>query len=83
MKALQTFNDDYLAQCKKMSPDDILGFLESFRLMHTPPPKTKLISLKVPEPLLNAFRQKCELENVKYQTQIKALMEEWLTQSQK
>jgi len=79
MKALQTFSDDYLEQCKKMSPDDILKFLESFRLIHAPATKSKLISMKIQEPLLQAFRKKCDLEGIKYQTQIKLLMQEWLT----
>jgi predicted DNA binding CopG/RHH family protein len=40
--------------------------------------KTILISIKIKESLLAAFRQKCELEGVKYQTQIKTLMSLWL-----
>jgi predicted DNA binding CopG/RHH family protein len=40
--------------------------------------KTRLISLKVPEDLLDAFRTKAELHGVRYQTQIKKLMRRWL-----
>ena len=80
MKTLQKFSDEYLEHCKKMSPQQILEFLENFRILHygTRKQKTRLISIKVLEPLLEAFRTKCEGHGVKYQTQIKALMEEWL-----
>ena len=78
MKTVQYFSDDYIEQCKKMSAQQIAEFLEMFRLINQPAPKTKLISLKVQEPLLAAFRAKCELNGKKYQTQIKTLMEEWL-----
>ena len=57
-----------------MSADHIVEFLDAFRLMQQPADKSKLISLKIPESLLKAFRSKCELENLKYQTQIKTLM---------
>ncbi len=78
MKTVQYFNDDYLQQCRKMSADSIAEFLESFRLMHAPTDKMKLISIKIPESLLIAFRQKCNLNDLKYQTQIKALMKNWV-----
>lgn len=41
-------------------------------------PRSKLISLKVPEDLLNVFKTKAALTNTPYQTQIKVLMREWL-----
>ncbi|MGI9301364.1 MAG: hypothetical protein ACR2RB_01455 [Gammaproteobacteria bacterium] len=78
MRPVQYFSDEYLEACKKMSPDQIVEFLESFRLMHEKPAASKLISMRVPEPLLAAFRKKCEIEGVRYQTKIKMLMEEWL-----
>lgn len=78
MRPVQYFSDEYLEQCKAMSADQIVEFLEAFRLMQQPVDKTKLISIKIPESLLKAFRGKCEIENVKYQTQIKALMKEWV-----
>jgi len=61
-----------------MTTDQIVEFLEAFRLMQQPTEKTKAISLKIPESLLTAFRHKCELNNVKYQTQIKVLMKQWV-----
>lgn len=41
-------------------------------------PKSKLISLKVPEDLLSVFKTRAALTNTPYQTQIKVLMKEWL-----
>jgi len=78
MRPVQYFSDQYLEQCKAMSAEQIVEFLEAFRLMQQPVDKSKLISLKIPESMLKAFRCKCELENLKYQTQIKALMKEWI-----
>lgn len=78
MRPVQYFSDEYLDQCKKMTPKQILEFLESFRSLNNMEEKTKLISIKIPESMLKAFRAKCELEGVKYQTQIKSLMKEWL-----
>ena len=74
MKAVQYFTDEYIEQCRKMSPDEIAEFLESFRLMREKPGKSRLISLRVPERLLAAFRKKCRLEGIPYQTRIKQLM---------
>ena len=61
-----------------MNPEAILEFLECFRLMNDTSEKSKLISIKVPHSLLGSFRRKCELEEIKYQTKIKRLMEQWL-----
>ncbi len=81
MKPVQYFSDAYLAQARQASPEQVLNFLEQFRLMQaatTATSKSKLISLKVPEEMLSLFRARCELEGLKYQTQIKALMTKWL-----
>ncbi len=78
MRPVQLFNDESLEQCKRATPEAILEFLESFRLMNEKSGKSKLISIKVPLFLLEGFRRRCELEEVKYQTQIKRLMEQWL-----
>ena len=58
----------------------IVDFLEMFRELSDPRARhpLKLISLKVPEPLLAAFRFKAEQQSVPYQTMIKRLMVEWL-----
>lgn len=42
------------------------------------PAPSKLISLKVPEDLLSAFKARAGMANTPYQTQIKILMREWL-----
>jgi predicted DNA binding CopG/RHH family protein len=58
----------------------IVEFLESFREMVDPraQSKSKLISMKVPEPLLAAFKFKSRSHGVPYQSMIKKLMMEWL-----
>ena len=78
MRPVQYFNDEYIQRCKGMTNEQILEFLESFRRMQEKPVQSKLISLKVPEPLLNTFKQRCNLEGLKYQTKIKSLMQDWL-----
>ncbi len=79
-KSLQFFSDEYLESCRKLSPEQILIFLENFRQLHRPSKhhKSKLISIKVPEVLLNAFKAKAALEKVPYQTLIKILMKKAL-----
>jgi len=65
-----------------MSHDEIACFLDDFRRLHgkgrSP---SRLISMKVPEDLLAAFRAKARLYNVPYQTQIKKLMTSWLKEN--
>jgi predicted DNA binding CopG/RHH family protein len=78
MKPVQYFNDEYLDQCRGATPEQILEYLESFRLMQAQPAKSKLISIKIPSTLLDSFRRKCEFTGVRYQTQIKQLMNDWL-----
>ena len=58
----------------------ILKFLENFQAMVNPihQNKSKLISIKIPEPLLLAFKFKAEKAGVPYQTMIKKLMMAWL-----
>jgi predicted DNA binding CopG/RHH family protein len=82
MKAVQKFSDEYLERAQQMSADEIVSFVDQFRILHGSPTvaksKSKLISLKVPEELLETFKAKAELEGVRYQTQIKKLMADWL-----
>ena len=82
MKAVQYFNDEYLQQCKVMTPEQIIGFLDEFRQLHgtTTSSKSKLISIKIPENLLNVFKAQAAREGTPYQTQIKKLMREWITE---
>jgi len=78
MKGLQKFTPEYLEQSRRMSPDSIARFLEEFRKLHGPRTKSRLISMKVPEPLLHAFKMRCQVEGWRYQTKIKALMLSWI-----
>lgn len=82
-RPIQYFTPEYLEECKKMTPLMIAQFLEEFRLLsneHQTKQLQKLISIRVPPELLGSFRTKCKLEGKKYQTKIKELMRDWLTQ---
>ncbi len=83
MRPVQYFSKEYLEQCKGMKPADILRFLDEFRRLYSPAARkgSRLISLKVPENLLEAFKAKARLHDVPYQTQIKHLMTKWVTGS--
>jgi uncharacterized protein (DUF4415 family) len=78
MKGVQIFTDEYLEQSRRMTPDAIVRFLDDFRRIHGGKSKSRLISMKVPEPLLAAFKLRCREEGERYQTKIKALMVAWL-----
>lgn len=81
MRPVQYFTDEYLERCRSMRPESVIRFLEDFRTLHAArpaPAKSRLISLKVPEPLLASFKARAEAEGVPYQTQIKRLMARWL-----
>ena len=78
MKPTQRFSEEYLLQARRISPEETLRFLEDFRLLHGASARSRLISMKVPEPLLRAFRLRCRTQGVRYQTKIKDLMVAWL-----
>ncbi len=79
MKTVQYFSDEYLERCRGMTPEQILRYLDDFRRLHgSRPARSKLISIKVPEDLLNAFKTRAAIANTPYQTQIKTLMKAWL-----
>ena len=82
MKAVQYFSDEYLQQCRAMTPEQIVRFLDDFRQLHgaTTYSKSKLISIKIPENLLNVFKAQAARDGIPYQTQIKKLMREWVTE---
>jgi predicted DNA binding CopG/RHH family protein len=62
-----------------MTADQIIQFLDDFRRLHgSKPSPSKLISIKVPNDLLSAFKTKARLVNTPYQSQIKALMKDWV-----
>jgi uncharacterized protein (DUF4415 family) len=78
MRPLQRFSAEYLESIRGISADEVAKFLDEFRQLHTPNRPSRLISMRVPEPLLASFRAKCKLQNTRYQTRIKELMREWL-----
>jgi predicted DNA binding CopG/RHH family protein len=78
-KPIRYFTKEYLERCKKMTPDQILEFLENYRMLFSNiPEKSQSIRLKIEPSLLKAFKCRTELEGTSYQTQIKKLMREWL-----
>ena len=82
-KTIQMFDVEKLAVSRKLSPDQVVRWLDDYRLMMLGPKKikSKLISIKVPEDLLELFRSKAAANDVPYQTKIKILMTEWLKSS--
>ena len=78
-KAFQAHSKLRLKQDARLSPEDIALFLENFQqVAHGQEGKGKLISIRVPEKLLEMFKQKAKRENFPYQTQIIRLMREWV-----
>lgn len=78
-KPIQFFTKEYLKRCKGMTPDQIIEFLENYRMLFSKTrEKSQLISLKIEPSLLKAFKHRAELEGTPYQTQIKKLMKGWL-----
>lgn len=64
---------------RQLSPSQAADFLEDYRqLIHGQGEGSKLISLRVPESLLRAFRSKAESTGSKYQRQILSLMRAWI-----
>jgi len=81
-KTIQYFSEEYLKRCEGMTADQIIDFLESYRLLFsTIPEKSQLISLKIEPSLLKAFKRRAELEGTPYQTLIKQLMKAWIQHS--
>lgn len=82
-KTIQYFTKEYLKRCEGMTSDQIVEFLENYRMLFsTSSEKSQLISLKIELSLLKAFKCKAELEGTRYQTQIKKLMKKWLKHSE-
>jgi predicted DNA binding CopG/RHH family protein len=75
--------NEFLKQCLKLKSHDVIKILEDHRnLSETSEPAQKdesiLISIKIPQSLLSEFKSACATQGVKYQTQMKILMKEWL-----
>ena len=75
---LSKAQDAALGDLEDVTP--IIEFLEMFQQISDPRAQLplKLISLKIPVPLLEAFKFRCQDMGVPYQTMIKRLMKEWL-----
>jgi len=80
MKVVQYFSEEYLDRCRQMTSEQIVRFLEDFRLIHKPVRKseTRLISIKIETDLLEVFKTQSRLDGVPYQTRIKQIMRDWL-----
>lgn len=81
-RALQLFSDQYLRESKRLSPTQVVRFIEEYQRIRASQdkPQSTLISLRVESRLLAAFRTPAKLEGIPYQTKIKYLMEEWIKQ---
>ncbi len=78
-KTIQYFTKEYLKRCEGMTSDQIIEFLENYRMLFSKiPEKSQLISLKIEPSLLKAFKRRAQLEGYPYQTQIKKLMKKWV-----
>jgi len=80
VKTIQFFSDNYLAQCEQLSAEQIVSYLEDFRIVNMPlkKPVSKLISIKIETDLLETFKTKARLDGVPYQSRIKEIMRDWL-----
>lgn len=82
MKPVQLFSNEYVDRCAEMTPLQIARFLDDFRKVHAPisehKTSSKLISMRVPEDLLFAFKTQAQLQGRPYQAVIKELMRKWL-----
>lgn len=77
-KALQHFTEEYLDDCRKMTPDQILLFLDDYRKLHYEPGKLVQINIRIPENILAACKAKAKKEGQLYQRVIKDLITNWV-----
>jgi predicted DNA binding CopG/RHH family protein len=81
MKPVQYFSPEYLKQCQKIPVTDRLQFLEDFRKLQDRKirSKSRLISLRIDEVLLERFKDKAKNFGLPYQTLLKKLIRDYLT----
>jgi len=73
-KKVQYFTKEYLKRSKEMAPEQIINFLENYRMSTSNiPEKCQLISMKIEPSLLKAFKCKAYLQGIPCQTLIKKL----------
>jgi len=78
-RPVQKFSEERLTLDQNITPEQALAFVHEFqRLVAGDEGPRKLISLRVPERLLQQFRAQAERRGVPYQTQLVALMRDWL-----
>ena len=80
MKPVHYFSKADLARSRKLKPEQVLRYLEDYRLLRQAQDlrPSRLISIKVPQALLEAFKTKARVKGILYQTQIKKLMQDWV-----
>lgn len=76
--------ESHTPRIRELGPRLILDRFDNLRFYHRLEAKkelgkSKLISMKVPQNLLDAFKEKSDYLGVPYQTQIKKLMKDWLS----
>jgi uncharacterized protein (DUF4415 family) len=77
-KSKQIFKRSDLLQ-NSLSPDETIEFLEQFsKVILSQDSASKLISIRIPENVLNSFKTLAKLQNRKYQTVMVQLMREWV-----
>lgn len=83
MRPVQYFTPEYLEQCRRMSITDRLNFLEDFRKLQDrrAPAKSRLISMRIDEVLLDRFKEKAKSLGLPYQTLLKKLVRDYLAGS--
>ncbi len=68
---------------KKLTPDQVVEFLDNFQsIVNGKDKPTKLISLRVPENILESFKTLATEKNQKYQSIIVKLMRDWVRSNQ-
>jgi len=78
-KTLQVHSPKRIETDRQITPEQALQFLHEFQLLQQGDDgPRKLISIRVPERLLELFRAKAERQGKRYQTEILRLMRESL-----
>jgi predicted DNA binding CopG/RHH family protein len=79
-KIIQKSTSRDLIQESQEDVTEMIQFLKNVQFMSHPKAQSpsKLISIKVPELLLETFRFKAQSRGIPYQTMIKRLMHQWI-----
>ncbi len=78
-KPLHIFTPERLKADRNLSATQIAEFLDNFAKIHfSASEKRKLISIRVPESLLNALKHLSRKNNKPYQTQILGILKDWV-----